>query len=87
MDMTETPGWYRPIYHAIASPQTLLLAGVPQSLLLWDVLGTLLVMLFWWPACYLGAAIYVIAVYGTRYEIQWWELWHAYRRYARYYEG
>jgi hypothetical protein len=88
-------GWMAPVYHAMAAPSALLMAGVPQTFLILDVLGTLLLtiigMMVIGPQCWrvlvIGAAVYLIAVVGTGYEPNWWDMLKAYRQYSDFYEG
>jgi hypothetical protein len=63
------------------------MAGVPQTFLILNVLGTLLVSMLWWRALAIGLLLHVIALVGTQYEIYWLEMFKAYRRYQRNYEG
>ena len=80
-------GWSAPVYHALASPAALLMLGVPQTFLILTFLGTLCLTMLWWRALLIGVAVYAIGLVGTQYEVQWWEMLRAYRRYKDYYEG
>ena len=87
MDDKPMEGWSAPVYHALASPAALLMLGVPQTFLILTFLGTLLVTMLWWRALLLGVVVYAIGLVGTQYEVQWWEILRAYRRYHDFYEG
>ena len=87
MEHEPIEGWMVPVYHALAAPTALLMAGVPQTFLILDVLGTLVLSLWSWRCIVLGLACYAVAWVGTQYEVQWWDMLQAYRRYHEYYEG
>ena len=87
MDDKPMEGWSAPVYHALASPAALLMLGVPQTFLILTFLGTLCLTMLWWRAALIGIAVYAIGLVGTQYEVQWWEMLRAYRRYKDYYEG
>jgi type IV secretory pathway TrbD component len=87
MDDKPMEGWSAPVYHALASPAALLMLGVPQTFLILTFLGTLLLTMLWWRAALIGIAVYAIGLVSTQVEVQWWEMWQAYRRYDDFYEG
>lgn len=88
-------GWEVPVAHALASPQTLLLCGVPQTFCIVNILlmvgiimfGTMLTGRLWWKMVVVSGVVHGITMVATAYEVQWVELWWRYRSYATSYEG
>jgi type IV secretory pathway TrbD component len=91
----DTPGWSVPVSHAIASPQTLLVCGVPQVFFLVNLctmamviaLGNFLAGVLLWKLTLVSGALHLVTMLGTAREVQWAELWWRYRSYATRYEG
>ncbi len=86
-DGNALPGWFCPVRQSLAEPRTLLMLGVPQVVGACIIMATILCMLVWWKGLFVGLIAYGIACAGTAYEVQWWEMIMAYRRYGQHYEG
>lgn len=78
-------GWTAPVYQSIAQPH--LLGGISSTLMI--ALVTLSgISLFWWyPLVLLAGGIYGVALVGTRYDTDCFDILIEHWRHKRYYEG
>lgn len=78
-------GWTAPVALGLIEPQ--LLAQVPYMFLGLDVLGSLVGLMFWYPAPLIGVGFYIAARVATTLDPQWWDVMWEHCNYWGYYEA